>query len=87
MSPVWNRFQVTARLKQGSNFPHTLSGPESQRWEQHRAARLFDGVAQARTVELLFSEIDQLSETADERAENILGQLYDYAEAIVPPRS
>lgn len=69
------------------NFPHTLSTLEAQRWEQHRAARLFDGAGGARTVELLFSEIDQLSDTADERAEHILGELYDYAEAIAPPRS
>ena len=28
--------------------------------------------------------VDQLSETADERGEEILGALYDYAEAIMP---
>ena len=28
--------------------------------------------------------IDALSETADERAEEILGELYDYADGIVP---
>jgi exodeoxyribonuclease-1 len=37
-----------------------------------------------RTVDRFFAEIDQLSETADERAEAILGALYDWAEAIVP---
>jgi exodeoxyribonuclease-1 len=37
-------------------------------------------------VEQLFAEIDQLSETADERAETILGALYDWAEAIAPER-
>jgi hypothetical protein len=30
------------------------------------------------------AEIDALSETADERAEAILGALYEYAEAIAP---
>jgi exodeoxyribonuclease-1 len=68
------------------NFPHTLSEQEMQRWEDHRAARLFDGAAGARTVEQLFGEIDALSETADERAEEILGALYDYAEQIAPAR-
>jgi exodeoxyribonuclease-1 len=34
----------------------------------------------------LFAEIDALSETADERAEEILGALYDYAEMIAPSR-
>ena len=68
------------------NFPHTLSEDEAAHWEQHRAARLFDGAAGARTIEGLFSEIDALSETADERAEEILGALYDYAEQIAPAR-
>ncbi|WP_175626123.1 MULTISPECIES: exodeoxyribonuclease I [Oxalobacteraceae] len=69
------------------NFPHTLSEEEQQRWEEHRVARLFDGEAGARTIETLFAEIDQLSEDVDERGEEILGALYDYAEAIAPSRS
>ncbi|WP_317203990.1 exodeoxyribonuclease I [Janthinobacterium sp.] len=68
------------------NFPATLNEAEAQRWERHRAARLFDGAAGARTVDMLFSEIDQLSESADERGEEILGALYDYAEGIAPQR-
>jgi exodeoxyribonuclease-1 len=68
------------------NFPHTLAPAEARRWEEHRAARLFDGLGGARTVEQLFVEIDALSETADERAEEILGALYDYAEGIAPSR-
>ncbi|WP_112993185.1 exodeoxyribonuclease I [Herminiimonas fonticola] len=68
------------------NFPHTLSAEEIQRWEEHRAARLFDGEGGARSIEQLFSEIDRLSETADERGEEILGALYDYAESIAPVR-
>lgn len=68
------------------NFPHTLSADEAQRWEEHRAARLFDGEGGGRTIEQLFSEIDRLSETADERGEEILGALYDYAESIAPVR-
>jgi exodeoxyribonuclease-1 len=68
------------------NFPDSLHEHEAQAWEQHRAARLFDGAGGARTIEQLFAEIDALSETADERAEAILGALYDYAEAIAPER-
>jgi len=68
------------------NFPHSLTELEAAQWEQHRAARLFDGAAGARTIEQLFAEIDALSEDADERAEEILGQLYDYAEQIAPSR-
>ena len=68
------------------NFPQTLSEVEAAQWEQHRATRLFDGAAGARSIEQLFAEIDALSEEADERAEEILGQLYDYAEQVAPSR-
>jgi exodeoxyribonuclease I len=68
------------------NFAETLREDEVQRWEELRAARLFDGEGGARTIEQLFGEIDQLSETADERGEEILGALYDYADAIAPSR-
>jgi exodeoxyribonuclease-1 len=68
------------------NFPASLSEAELHSWEAHRAAKLFDGKAGARTIEQLFAEIDQLSEEADERAEEILGALYDYAESIAPVR-
>ncbi|MEG2878597.1 MAG: exodeoxyribonuclease I [Comamonas sp.] len=66
------------------NFADTLSPEEQQRWMEHCAACLLDGKGGARTVDRMFGEIDQLSETADERGEEILGALYDYAEAIVP---
>ncbi|WP_287966019.1 exodeoxyribonuclease I [Diaphorobacter sp.] len=66
------------------NFPATLTPEEAERWEAHRRACLFDGAGGARTVDQLFTEIDQLSETADERAETILGALYDWAETIAP---
>ena len=66
------------------NFAETLTPEEVQRWEAHRAARLLDGEGGARNLDALFAEIDRLSETADERAEGILGALYDYAEAIAP---
>ena len=68
------------------NFPDTLSEDEARRWEAHRAARLFEGEGGARTVDQLFTEIDELSETTDERGEEILGALYDYAENIAPSR-
>jgi exodeoxyribonuclease-1 len=69
------------------NFPDTLNESEREQWEAHRAARLFDGAGGARTIEMLFGEIDQLSETTDERGEEILGALYDYAESIAPVRA
>ena len=66
------------------NFPDSLNPAEQQRWQGLRVAFLLQGHAGARTAEQMFTEIDQLSETADERAEEILGTLYDYADAIVP---
>jgi exodeoxyribonuclease-1 len=70
------------------NFPQTLSPEETERWEAHRAARLFEGEGGARKLDDLFAEIDQLTEqfgeAGNERGEAILGALYDYAELIAP---
>lgn len=67
------------------NFPETLRPDEAQHWEEHRAARLFEGAGGARTIAQLFEQIDQLQEQADdERTQDILGALYDYAEMIAP---
>lgn len=87
--PAFNDLRLEELLfrYRARNFPHTLSGIERGRWEAHRAARLFDGEGGARTIEGLFGEIDQLSETVDEAGEEILGALYDYAESIAPVRS
>jgi exodeoxyribonuclease-1 len=68
------------------NFPASLTADEHARWEEHRVARLFNGEGGARTVEALSTEIDALSEDADESGEEILGALYDYAEMIAPQR-
>ena len=66
------------------NFPDSLNLEEQQRWLELRVAFLQEGLGGARTAEQMFAEIDQLSETADERAEEILGTLYDWADAIMP---
>ncbi|MDM0013193.1 exodeoxyribonuclease I [Variovorax sp. J22P168] len=68
------------------NFPETLDEQGAERWEAHRAARLLEGEGGARNVDALFEEIDTLAESADARAEEILGALYEYAEAIAPER-
>jgi exodeoxyribonuclease-1 len=69
------------------NFPESLSELDQERWLQHRVARLHEGQGEARSLTAFFDRIDELSETADERGEAILGALYDYAESIAPPRS
>jgi exodeoxyribonuclease I len=66
------------------NFAATLTEDERQRWEQHRAARLIDGEGGGMTLQAFFDRIDVLNETADERGQEILGALYDYAEQIAP---
>ncbi|MFZ6646668.1 exodeoxyribonuclease I [Undibacterium sp. TJN25] len=66
------------------NFPDSLSPGEQQQWEEHRAARLYDGYANALKIDDYFAQIDALAETAGEREEAILGALYDYAEMIMP---
>ncbi|APW38370.1 exodeoxyribonuclease I [Rhodoferax koreense] len=68
------------------NFPASLSEQERGRWLEHCAIRLFDGADGARTLEAFFAQIDALSEEADERGEEVLGALYDYADAIAPER-
>ena len=66
------------------NFPASLNQAEAQRWEELRVSRLLEGAGGARTVSALSEEIDALYETADEQGAAILGDLYDYAEAITP---
>ena len=66
------------------NFPASLTADEAKGWEQHRASRLCDGAGGARSIEQLTVEIDALSENADDRAEALLGVLYDYMEMIAP---
>jgi exodeoxyribonuclease-1 len=70
------------------NWPASLSADEQARWDAHRAQQLLEGVGGGYTLEALFERIDTLAESAsergDERAEAILGALYDYADSIAP---
>ena len=66
-------------------------------WEEHpeamRAALArhdalmrgaIEGAGGALNINAYFAQIDALSETVDEKGEEILGALYEYAEAIAP---
>jgi exodeoxyribonuclease-1 len=66
------------------DFAETLQPEDVERWRVHRAAKLLEGEGGARNVDQFFSEIDALAETSDEKAEEILGALYEYAEASAP---
>ena len=69
------------------NFPDTLNEAELARWHALRVARLHEGQGGSLSLQAFFERIDALSETLsddDERGQDILGALYDYAEQIAP---
>lgn len=68
------------------NWPDTLAEAERARWTEHCSARLHEGLGGVMTVADFMARIDTLGEQAgdDERAQDILGALYDWAEAISP---
>jgi exodeoxyribonuclease-1 len=68
------------------NFPATLSEAERAQWQEHCAHRLHDGAGGALTLEAFFERIDVLEQSADERGQDILGALVDYATEIAPER-
>ena len=72
------------------NFPETLSEAEQAQWLEHRVHKLHDGAGGALTLQAFFDRIDALQESEalaeDERAQDILGALVDYATEIAPER-
>jgi exodeoxyribonuclease-1 len=67
------------------NWPDTLDADARARWVEHCGRRLHEGVGGVMTLARFFETIDVLNETADERGQAILSELYDYAEQIAPP--
>ena len=65
------------------NFPASLNPDEQRLWHAHCHARLLDGEHGARSIATLQEQIESLAENADDRSEQILGELYDYAEGLV----
>ncbi|MET0352018.1 MAG: exodeoxyribonuclease I [Rhizobacter sp.] len=68
------------------NFPDTLSEAEQAQWQQHCASRLHDGAGGAFTLEAFFERVEALEPEADDRGQDILGALVDYATEIAPDR-
>jgi exodeoxyribonuclease I len=68
------------------NFVETLDDSERDRWTQHCASRLHEGVGGGMTLAAFVEQIDALGESADERGQEILGALVDYATEIAPER-
>lgn len=68
------------------NFPDSLNAEEMVQWQEHCGQRLHHGAGGALTLGAFFEEIDRLGEDADERGQEILGALVDYATDIAPER-
>ncbi len=68
------------------NFPATLNEVEQSQWREHCAHRLHDGAGGGLTLSAFFEQIDALQEAADERGQEVLGALVDYATEIAPER-
>jgi len=68
------------------NFPQTLSQPEQARWLAHRRHRLYEDPAGGLAMDAFLEEIETLGQDADERGQEILGALVDYATHIAPDR-
>lgn len=68
------------------NFPQTLNEAEQGQWLEHCAHRLHDGAGGGLTLATFFEQIDVLGEDADERGQEVLGALVDYATQIAPDR-
>lgn len=66
------------------NFPASLSAEDSRRWLAHRSGRLHGGAGGCTTLADFMERLDTLGESADERGQEILSALYDYAEQIAP---
>ncbi len=72
------------------NFPETLDPAEQAQWHEHRLHRLHDGHGGSLTLSAFFERIDDLGvvldERDDERGQDLLGALVDYAAEIAPER-
>ncbi len=69
------------------NFPATLDDQDQARWDALRQSRLIEGAGGVQTIEQFHERIDALGEALsddDERGQDILGALYDYADQIAP---
>ncbi len=68
------------------NYPEFVDAQDRERWLRHCVLRLHDGASGAITLAQLHDRIDALSASADERGQDILAALLDYAEQIAPAR-
>ena len=67
------------------NFAQSLDATELARWQQHCVERLHHGAGGAMSLQAFQDRIDELGESADDAAQDLLGALMDWAEQIAPP--
>ena len=80
------RLQELVFRYRARNFPASLTPAEQRQWHEHCAHRLHDGAGDSLTLSRFFEQIDALEAEADERGQQILGELVDYATEIAPER-
>lgn len=68
------------------NFPSMLDDAERVQWQEHCVHRLHEGAGGALTLDAFLECVDALQESADERGQEILGALVDYATELAPER-
>ncbi len=66
------------------NHSATLDGDEQARWQHHCRDRLHEGLGGALNLATFQDRVDALCEQADERGQDVLGALLDYAQSIAP---
>jgi exodeoxyribonuclease I len=64
------------------NFPDILNDDEQERWYEHCCAKLQNGEGGARTLEAFYAQLNELSKTADAKANRILVTLAEYADSL-----
>jgi exodeoxyribonuclease I len=60
------------------NFPDILNDDEQERWYEHCSARLQEGEGGARSLEAFYTQLNELSKTADAKGNGILATLAEY---------
>jgi exodeoxyribonuclease I len=69
------------------NFPDSLNEAERAQWLDHCAHRLHVDACGGLTLEAFLERVDTLGDEADDRGQDILGALVDYATQIAPERA
>jgi exodeoxyribonuclease-1 len=68
------------------NFPQTLDASERSRWLAHCKHRLYGEDTGTMPLDAYLQHLEALADSADERGQDILGALMDYATQIAPDR-